>query len=326
MSPNYYFVRILVVLIALVSFISCGGVSPPQGGSGELKINWKFPNNISCSEAGVVVIGLEVYDSNGNLEYENNFSCEYMGVTVTNFVPDTYNVILLGYGSSGEIRYTGSSSVDINGRVVVIDLEYVLADLTLSWAFESPANTDCVQAGVSKIGIKVINPSGTVEFDEYVKCSDRGGTITAFAPKKKYLIQLTGYDVAGIPLYYAELEKTLNFGNNDIGVVVLKRVYSKAIFSVGWTFGAENKTCSEVDVTNVKIIFSAPSGGAVFLDKTLSCVPQQYMNQDLNEGVYSFVIYGINSSGVITYSSYQKNVELKKGYNDLGIIVLNRRE
>ncbi len=325
MSPNYNVVKVFAIFPITILFLSCGGVSPPQGGSGELKINWKFPNNISCSEAGVVVIGLEVYNSDGSLEYENNFSCDYMGVTVTNFVPDTYSVVLVGYGLNGEIRYSGSSSADINGRVVLIDMEYVLADLTLSWAFESPSNTDCIQAGVSKIGIKIINPSGSVEFDDYVKCADKGGTITAFAPKKKYLIQLTGYDIAGVPLYYAEFEKTLNFGDNDVGTVVLKRVYTKAIFSIGWTFGSENKTCNEADVTNVRIILSAPSGGAVFLDKTLSCVPQQYMNQDLSEGVYSLILYGIDSNGNITYSSAQKNVELRKGNNDLGIIVLNKR-
>ncbi|MCX7958324.1 MAG: hypothetical protein N3B13_04690 [Deltaproteobacteria bacterium] len=326
MSPNIGAVKLLIFYVIAFLILSCGGVSPPQGGSGELKINWKFPNNISCSEAGVVVIGLEVYNSDGSLEYENNFSCDYMGVTVTNFVPDTYDVVLIGYGLSGEIRYSGSSSADINGRVVLIEMSYALADLTFSWAFESSANTDCVQAGVSKIGIKIFNPSGAVEFDDFVKCSDKGGTITAFAPKKVYLIQLTGYDVAGVPLYYAETEKTLNFGDNNIGTIVLKRIYTKAVFSVGWTFGSENKSCNEAGVTNVRIIISAPSGGAVFLDKTLSCVPQQYMNQDLSEGIYSLIIYGIDSGGNITYSSSQRNVELKKGNNDLGIIVLNRRE
>lgn len=307
-------------------FISCGGVSPPHDGSGELKISWKFPNNISCSEADVIVVGLEVYNSDGSMEYENNFSCEYMGVTVTNFIPDTYSVVLIGYGSNGEIRYSGSSNVDVNGKVVLIEMSYVLSDITLSWAFESNANTDCVQAGISKIGIKVLNLDGTVEFDEMVKCSDNGGTITGFAPKKMYVIQLTGYDIAGVPLYYAEVQKTLNFGANDLGVVILKRVYTKAIFSVGWTFGQENRSCNEAGVTNVRIIFSAPSGGAVFLDKTISCIPQQYMNQDLSEGVYSFVIYGLDSNGNITYGSSQRNVELRKGNNDLGIVVLNKRE
>ncbi|MGC8926429.1 MAG: hypothetical protein ACP5QK_00740 [Myxococcota bacterium] len=327
MYPNSRRFYILVLLIATVLiFNSCGGVSPPQGGSGELKIAWKFPNNISCAEAGVLVIGLEVYNSDGTLEYENNFSCEYMGVTVTNFIPDTYSVVLKGIGSNGEIRYSGSSEVDINGRVVLIELAYVLSDITFSWSFESQSNTDCVQAGVSKIGVRIYNADGTVEFDDFIKCSDKGGTITAFAPKKKYLIELTGYDVAGVPLYFASLEKTLNFGNNDLGVIVLKRVYTKAIFQVGWTFGSESKSCNDVGVTNVRIIFSAPSGGAVFLDKTLSCLPQQYMNQDLSEGVYSFIIYGIDSGGNITYSSAQRNVELKKGNNDLGIVVLNKRE
>ncbi|MCX7944959.1 MAG: hypothetical protein N2746_10680 [Deltaproteobacteria bacterium] len=319
-------VKSIVILVICIWVISCGGVSPPQGGSGELKINWKFPNNISCADAGVVVIGLEVYDKGGSLEYENNFSCDYMGVTITNFIPDTYDVVLMGYGTNGEIRYSGSSSVDVNGRVVLIELEYVLSDITFSWAFESPSNTDCVQAGVSKIGIKIINADGTIEFDEVVKCSDKGGTITAFAPKKRYLIQLTGYDVAGVALYFAEVEKTLNFGENNLGVIVLKRVYTKAIFSVGWTFAPDNKNCNEVGVVNVRLIFSAPSGGAVFLDKTISCVPQQYMNQDLSEGVYSFIMYGIDIGGNITYSSSQRNVELRKGNNDLGIIVLNKRE
>ncbi len=325
MNPNSIFLRI-AFLLTILTLISCGGVSPPQGGLGELKIAWKFPSNISCSEAGVIVIGLEVYNSDGSVEYENNFSCEYMGVTVTNFIPDTYRVVLVGYGSAGEIRYSGSSDVDINGRVTLIELSYVLSDITLSWAFESPANTDCVQAGVSRVGIKVLNADGTVEFDETVKCSDKGGTITGFAPKKKYLIQLTGYDVAGVPLYNAEVEKTLNFGDNNLGTIVLKRVYTKAIFSVEWTFGTEQRSCNDAGVTNVRIIFSAPSGGAVFLDKTLSCIPQQYMNQDLNEGVYSLILYGMDSGGNITYSSSQRNVELRKGNNNLGTIVLNKRE
>jgi len=316
---------LIIGLLMLSIMAGCGGVSPPNGGSGELKIVWQFPNNISCSDAGVVAIGVQVYNSDGSEEYENNFSCEFMDVTITNFVADTYKVVLLGYGSQGEIRYYGSSDVDINGKATLIKLEYALADISFSWAFESSGNSDCVQAGVTKIGIKIINADGTVEFDESVKCSDKGGMITAFAPKKRYIIHLTGYDVAGTALYDQEVEKTLNVGLNDIGTIVLKRIYTKAIFQVGWTFGTENMNCSDAGVQNVRIIFSAPSGSNVFLDKTLSCTPQNTMNQDLNEGVYSFVIYGIDSGGNISYSSSQRNVELKNGNNDLGIVILNKR-
>lgn len=318
--------RVAIILFTLTLTLSCGGVSPPENSIGELSVEWKFPGNISCAEAEVEVIHLEVFNPDGTLEYENNFRCYPQNATITNFIPDTYTVILSGYGSNGEIRYSGSSSVTTDGRTVLIELEYVLSDITLHWAFESPGNTSCVQAGVSKIGITVFNPDGSKEFEEYVKCSDGGGTITGFAPKKKYRIRLIGYDVSGVALYSGEVEKTLNFGNNDLGVIVLHRIYSKAIFSVEWTFGEEKKSCNDVNVVNVRIIFSAPSGGAVFLDKTIPCVPQRYMNQDLSEGVYSFVIYGIDSNGNITYSSTQRNVELKNGLNDLGIVVLNKRE
>jgi hypothetical protein len=316
----------IIPVFVLYFIISCRGVSPPPSGNGNLSIAWQFPNNITCSEAQVVAIGVIVYNLDGSKEYENNFTCEKMSVTITNFVADTYTVEVIGYGTNGEIRYYGSSQVDINGNTTLIRLEYVLADIILSWAFESPANTDCVQAGVSKIGIKILNADGTVEFDESVKCSDKGGMITAFAPKKRYIIHLTGYDVAGTALYDQEVERTLNVGLNDIGTIVLKRIYTKAIFQVGWTFGTENMSCSAAGVQSVRIIFSAPSGSNVFLDKTIPCTPQQYMNQDLEEGVYSFVIYGIDSFGSITYSSTQKNVDLKNGYNDLGIVILNKRE
>ena len=316
----------IIPLFVLYFIISCGGVSPPPSGNGNLSIAWQFPNNITCSEAQVVAIGVIVYNLDGSKEYENNFTCENMSVTITNFVADTYTVEVIGYGTNGEIRYYGSSQVDINGNTTLIRLEYVLADIILSWAFESPANTDCVQAGVSKIDIVVLNADGSKEYEDTVKCSYKGGTITGFAPKKLYKIMLKGRDVGGTILYYGEVEKSLNIGQNNIGTIVLKRVYNKAIFQIGWTFGTENMSCSAAGVQSVRIIFSAPSGSNVFLDKTIPCTPQQYMNQDLEEGVYSFVIYGIDSFGSITYSSTQKNVDLKNGYNDLGIVILNKRE
>lgn len=325
--PSFLSRVIYLPLIAMfVILSSCGGVSPPREGMGHLKVEWKFPQNISCAEAGVVVMGMEVYASDGSKEYENNFSCDYMGVTITNFIPDRYTVVLIGYGIKGEIRYSGSSDVDVDGSTYMIQLNYMLSDITFSWAFESVKNTDCVQAGVTKIGIRIFNPDDTVEFDEVVKCSDQGGTITGFAPKKSYRIELTGYDVADTALYSGSLIKTLNFGDNHIGAIVLNRIYSKAIFQVGWAFGEDNLSCNEAGVVNVRIIFSAPSGSAVFLDKTVSCLPQQYMNQDLSDGVYSLVIYGIDENGNMIYGSSQRNVELKKGYNELGIVVLNRRE
>lgn len=313
-------------IIVFLLLSSCGGVSPPREGMGHLKVEWKFPGNIGCAEAGVVVVGMEVYGLDGDKEYENNFSCDYMGVTVTNFSPNRYTVILIGYGRQGEIRYYGSSDVDIDGNTYLIQLSYVLSDISLSWAFESANNTDCVQAGIFKIGIRIYNSGDTLEYENVVYCSDKGGTITGFAPRQSYRIELTGYDVSGTSLYAGSITRTVNIGDNDLGVIVLHRIYSKAIFQVGWTFGEKGLSCNEVGVVNVRIVFSAPSGSAVFLNKTVGCLPQQYMNQDLSDGVYTFVIYGIDENGNITYGSSQRNVELKKGYNDLGIVVLNRRD
>ena len=200
-----------IVGLALVA-ASCTGGGHSRGGggsgaSGTLDVAWSLAwldgGSVTCADAEVTDIDLDLVDTYTNLQYHDTFRCSDNQGTSEFLPPDDFKVALRAYDSANDMLSTavlpGVYSVYSGNATPVPTVELDLQSFSLSWSvLVGGVPATCDQAGAAEVELVVMQGSSQV-LDLAFPCSAYAGFSPAILPGT-YSVRVNLLDSTGLPL------------------------------------------------------------------------------------------------------------------------------
>ncbi len=245
--------------------------APPLDGS--ITFAWSFAGEQDCDLAGVAEVDVQVL-ADGGVVFSETVDCFGGGLTLTDFSPDAYEILLDAFSRSGRLLFQGEGFVQVQEGVEndigVIDLRRVgeqqqpapRGSLAFFWGFLYPTDDslviDCGVAGVDGVLVDIQSNDGAVSFVDTFDCEDEGVVLDNL-PAGGYSVLLEAfgrYQNDDILLYDGLFDVTVT-GNatNELGDLPLARVFeSFADIEVSWDVAGG--TCAQLDVPEVTVLIT----------------------------------------------------------------------
>jgi len=157
---------------------------------GELGISWSFAGETRCSVAGVVDVGVTLYDPSGALYDQQTFSCAVGGVFWENVTPGEWTLVLTGHDSFGDPVYRASGPFTVQAGVASdynVDLAWQAGQTTLFWTFGGSATC----GSVGTVWVQVRDAAGQI-WDEANYACNSGGVVYDVMVKGDYTVSMEG--------------------------------------------------------------------------------------------------------------------------------------
>lgn len=297
---------------------------PPPPEPGDITFQWSFDGVRSCSEAGVEEVDVQVVQGNEVLFFRT-VECFGGGLTLTDFSPDSYELLLDAYSRSGRLLYQGDAVLRVQaGRdndIGVVTLRRVGAEAGLSageaalyWSFRYPTDdsvvTSCLTAGVEAVHLEVVPISGGSDgFVTTLDCYDEGVVLEGLG-EGRYTLFLDAegsYQGGAIHLYEGAYEFDVQGGRmSDLGDLVLERVFeSFADIEVSWEMGSS--TCDQLGVDDVTFVITRMDGQLEDDALTVECDREYVLRETFVPGSYFIEAFGTGYDGEF-YGSVTRNV------------------
>lgn len=297
----------LVAPLALVGLGSGCVINnpPPEPLDGSITFAWSFGGIRSCEEAGVAEVDVQVVDDLG-VAFSTTVECYGGGLTLTDFSPGAYEVLLDAYSRSNRLLFQGDGFVQVRPGVEndmgVIELVRVGSQpnstgaLAFYWGFLYPTDDslviDCAVAGADEVLLDVRSSDGTVSFVESFPCEDEG-VILEDLPTGRYSILLEAYgryQRQDLLLYEGVFD--VNVAANtlkELGDLPLLRVYeSFSDIEVSWDIPG---TCAEAQVREVVVVITRMEGNIEDDVVIVDCDRSYALRETFVPGSYFVEVY-----------------------------------
>lgn len=315
-------------LAALVASLSLAGASgcvinnpPPEPLDGSITFAWSFGGTQDCDEAGVAEVDVQVIDDIG-VAFAETVECFGGGLTLTDFSPAGYEVLLDAYSRSGRLLFQGEGFVQVQAGVEndmgVIELRRVGAQATSTgslafyWGFLYPTDDslviDCAVAGADTVVLDVQSWAGDVAFVESFRCADEGVVLEGM-PAGDYSVLLEAYgryQGQDILLYDGLFDLTVRpETTNEVGDLPLARVFeSFADIEVSWDIPG---TCAQSDVDEVTVVITRMDGNIEDDVVTIPCDRSYALRETFVPGSYFIEVFALGYDGEY-YGSVTRDV------------------
>lgn len=169
--------------------------------TGDLEVDWgAFGSYADCTAANIPTIEAILQDNGGNQLDDQTYSCGTdVGAAWTGLAPGTYNVILYGEDSTGEVWYAGQASVDVaagTSNTYSVDLADNTGGLTVTWTITG--SSAC--GSVTNVHLVIDDANGNAIDDQTYPCTDGGESYTN-VPAGAYTATATGLSSTSQVLY-----------------------------------------------------------------------------------------------------------------------------
>jgi hypothetical protein len=192
--------------------VGCIGSGHPRegGGSGASgsfdaawSLAWLSGGAVTCADAGITTVDLDLQDTYTNLVYHDSFNCSDSQGTSELLPPDDFTVALRAYDSADNmLSMAALPDVYLVYSGYPTPLPWAKLDLqsfSLSWSvLVGGVPASCDQAGASEVELLVMRENSTV-FDLAFPCAAHSGFSPAILPGT-YSVQVNLLDSSGSPL------------------------------------------------------------------------------------------------------------------------------
>lgn len=169
------------------------------GRFGDLAVYWPDFDGLSCAQAGVDQVRVQLFDASQTPLDDQTFGCGVGGVSWQYLAPGSYTIWLDAENSYGDVLW--QSTVDATVQVAA-SMDYdaafteVVGSITLYWTFEGSGVCGFVQ----DVHVTAYAPDDTVYDDYTYPCTD-GGVQYPTAPMGTMQILMDGIDDTGQVIY-----------------------------------------------------------------------------------------------------------------------------
>jgi hypothetical protein len=308
---------------------------PPPPQPGDISFLWSFDGIRSCDEAGVREVDVQVLEGNF-VVFSRTVDCLGGGLTLTDFDPGSYELLLDAYSRSGRLLFIGEAVVRVQaGRDNDIGLVQLrrpgaaagpttsnpggtgtgtgTGEAALYWSFRYPTDdsivTSCLTAGVEAVHVDLVAVTGSgAGFSGTFDCYDEGVEMVGIAPGRYtlFLDAEGSYQGAAIRLYEGAFEFDVEGGRlSDLGDLPLERVFeSFADIELRWQLGSSS--CQQLGVTNVTFVITRLDGQKDD-EVTVDCNRAFVLRETFLPGSYLLEGYAQGAAGAY-YASATRNV------------------
>jgi hypothetical protein len=288
-------------------------VPPPQNeptGPGDITFQWSFDGERQCNSAGVEEVDVLVVQNNEIL-FADTVECFGGGLTLTDFSPGSYDLVLDAFSRTGRLLFQGDASVRVRGEanndIGLVRLDPVgpsTGELALFWSFLYPTDDSevytCGVAGVDTVHVDLapLGASGD-GFSGTFDCADEGVIIDGL-PAGSYELTLVGdgsYQGGAIALYEGVIDVDVVAGaTSDLGDVPLLRVFeSFADIEVAWDVAGG--TCGGLGLDEVTLVITRLNGDIEDDIISLDCATDYALRETFVPGSYLVEVFGTGIDG-----------------------------
>lgn len=269
--------------LALLAALAAGcvpyyyGPPPVYGFPGNIYVSWTFAGASCAQTPGVVQVSVNIL--NTAPIRPNTFACQVGSppgqLAIYNFNPGSYLVSLSGLDVSGNIIWSGSATVVVNGNVsTLINLQPTTPanGVSLSWTFAAAVGSfspPCTASGdpdPDRIDSVALFVDGAPSPAQTYDCIQGAGTAQVSAPALtpgSHSLQLVGYQ-AGVSYNFVQSDPvTVNVVANTPSSQAFTFNWLVGGTGVSWTYPAADACASSV--ATVTAAFSGPGGAGYTL-------------------------------------------------------------
>lgn len=317
--------RLLPLVATLVLGAASGCVvnnPPPPPQPGSITFSWLFEGERDCDAAGVAELDVQVFDADGRVFFET-VECFGDALTLTDFTPGAYEILLDAYSRSGRPLYAGEGFVQVQPGVEndIGDIELfriggevqAAGSLAFFWGFLYPTNDSlviaCQVAGTEVVTVDMQALDGSVSFLEAFPCEDEG-VVLENLPEGRYSVLLEAfgtYQNQDILLYDGLFE--VNVAGNqmtDLGDLPLARVF-ESFSDIEATWDLAGGTCAQLGVSEVTLVITRMDGNIEDDVVTVPCDTTFALRETFIPGSYFIEVLASGYDGDY-YGSATKNV------------------
>lgn len=306
-------------LLTLVSSIALVGVAsgcivnnpPPPPQDGSITFAWSFAGEQDCDAAGVAEVDVQVLDELG-VAFSETVECFGGGLTLTDFSPDGYEILLDAFSRSGRLLFQGEDFVQVEPGVEndigVIELDRVgqaaaAGSLAFFWGFLYPTDDslviDCQVAGAELIVVDVQHKDGSLAFVETFSCEDEG-VVLENLPVGEYSILLEGfgsYQNDDILLYDGLFDVDVRADESvELGDLAMERVFeSFSDIEVSWQMAAGS--CQQLGISEVTVVITRMDGDIEDDVAIVDCDASFALRETFVPGSYLVEVLAAGSGG-----------------------------
>jgi hypothetical protein len=249
------------------------GPPPPYSGyPGNIYVSWTFAG-AGCAQTPAVVQVMVSVPNDPLPIVPNTFACQVGNpppnqLGIYNYNPGSYIVSLSGLDASGNVIWSGSSTVVVNGNVATtIDLQPIAPtnSTLVSWSFAPAVGSSfppCTALGDSdpdRIDSVALYVDGTNSPAQIYDCTQGNGATQVSIPSLtpgNHSLQLVAYQ-AGLSYVFAQSDPvTLNIVANTPSSQAFSLNWLVGGTGVAWTYPSPDACASSV--TSVTASFSGP--------------------------------------------------------------------
>ena len=339
--------RFALFTATLLPAVGCIIVAPPDtqpGPPGDISFLWSFEGQSDCTAARVDEIDVLITDSDGNTARNlDRITCEGGGLTIDNFDPGTYDVLVEAYNDRGTLLYEGTASVTVVSDTVtdigVIELsragDATKGAIAFYWDFDGEAT--CDGAGVNEIDIELVDESLNTSVLERTEDCFGGGLVIGDIEPGTYTFYIDAFDVNDTYLYAASVSvtvvagQTLDLGILDLDPVGMSNEMGVLALDFGFIYPANmaETDCATAGVDEVDVVLLDGPGGSSVSRETIDCNANGVgVDLTLVPGEVHFYLeaYGAYDGGdVLLYDTADLSATVTaNASNELGIVELDR--
>lgn len=253
------------------------GPPPQYGYPGNIYVSWTFAGATCAQTPGVVSVSVNIVNSAPVVP--NTFACQVGNppgqLAIYNFSPGSYLVSLSGLDVNGQVIWSGSATVQVNGNVsttVTMQPTTPANGLSLSWSFAAavgsffPPCTTSADSDPDRIDSVALYVDGATIPAQTYDCTQGAGSAQASAPALtpgSHSLQLVGYQ-GGISYNFAQSDPvTVNVVANTPSSQAFTLNWLVGGTGVSWTYPAADACASSV--ASVTVAFSGAGGSGYSL-------------------------------------------------------------
>jgi hypothetical protein len=284
-----------------------GGGGPAAG---DIVFTWTFAGGQTCQQvpqvANVqVVIPGQTLSGATPTSPPGTFPCNFQGYDGVDlgqppFAGGTYPFTLNGLDASGNVLYSASGTVNVNGTVdATVDLSAVGGTAQLSWTFPAAngvQDPSCQQVGISLVSVSIDGNAATS-----VACAvgqTDGGSDVVSLTTGSHTVSLSALDQNGVEQYAAQGSVAIASGVPTAQSFAFQSVIGGAF--VAWTLSTDAGTvdCADAGLSNLFVQFFDSSNTPFFSGNgnQVACSDGS-ASLLLPTGNYTVQVTGTDSSG-----------------------------
>lgn len=324
--------RLLTLASSITAALALGSgclIVNDRDDEGDIAFLWSFNGEPNCADAGVDSVVVTAYQGQ-TIRYEEQVDCVGGGLTIRDFTPGDYDIVLQGLASDDFLLFEGADVVTVVANrttdMGVIELgrpvnNGPVGEVQFAWVFQYPLDdsfeSNCDRAGVIEVDVLLTpaatNPGGET-FSRSYNCTDDGVRIEDL-PVGEYDLTLAGfglYNNADIDLFASETIRVVIIENDPdlVGDVRLLRIDENfADIDVNWLLPG-NESCANLGITTIQFDIARAGSSVVDDSFTVNCdAAQTEVRENFVPGDYEIDATATGTGGTVYQGFFDANVQ-----------------